>query len=153
MRPSDEARERAAETLARMAEILGLEGGIAAFFGGELELVRWYEPEERDYEQLTGAVCTHVPPVSAFKGLHRWHEKLLKACRNETQDGIWDREERAERTLEGFFDFMARNDGYMGAWTVDDLREMASWTEGDSWLKRIDVKWPVLSLAAGGEGR
>jgi hypothetical protein len=151
MRPSDEAKERAAEVLSRMSEIPGLEGGLAAFYGDELELVRWYEPGERDYERLMGGVCTHVPPVSAFKGLHKWRERLLEACRTEIQDGIWDREEKAERELEGFFDFMARNDGYMGVRTVDDLREIASWTEDDSWRKRIDEKWPVLSLAAGGD--
>jgi hypothetical protein len=152
MRPSDEARERAAEVLSRMSEIPGLEGGLAAFYGDELELVRWYEPGERDYERLMGGVCTHVPPVSAFKGLPRWREELLETCRSEIREGIWDREEMAERFLEGFFDFMAR-EGTMGARTPAELREVADWCESDSWRKRIDAEWPVLSLAAGGEDR
>ena len=67
MRPSDEAQERAVETLARLSEIPGLEGGIAAFFGSELQLVRWYEPEGHNHVWVAcrpeGVVVTTTRPV------------------------------------------------------------------------------------------
>jgi hypothetical protein len=84
MRPSDETVERAAEVLSRMGQIPGLEGGIAAFYGVDLELLRWHEVTD-DHDRLDGGVYAHVLPASAFRGLYRWREKLLETCRSRSE--------------------------------------------------------------------
>jgi hypothetical protein len=142
--PSKEAQARAAETLAKLGGIPGLEGGIAVFRGDELERVRWYEVT-REQDRLDGGIRAHVPPVSAYE----YHNELIEACRSEIWDGIYERNDAARDVLPHWFELLKKEGGSYGYVDPPRLRQLVGWiTDGvaqEKWRARIDAEWPRLS--------
>ena len=143
--PTDEELDRAADVLATLAGIPGLEGGIA-MFRGDLERVRWYEVTE-DTDCLNG-IRTHVPPASAYDS----HNELLEACRFEIREGFWDRQDAVRKVLPVWFEMAKERPDAPGP-GPSRLRQLVSYLEEDvergEWQARLDAEWPPLSVVGG----
>ena len=95
--PSDEQIARAVETLAAIAAVESLQGGVVEFEAEDLTGGRWYEPAEQSDSLLV--VWTPVPLMAP-------REQLLESCREQIELALEDRQQEIARAA---FDFADRD--------------------------------------------
>jgi hypothetical protein len=156
-KPTDAQIDQAAETLARMAEIPGLERGIA-IFKNDFKRVEWYTPlwKISDFAEFPYDVEARIPWASSYDS----RAELFEVCRWEVEEGLYDRDAQVTRMLPFIFDYMKEaKEGKRpeGTRTPDDLRQMVALLDDEvavrQWRERIDAEWPLLSAVPtnGGE--
>jgi hypothetical protein len=92
--PTEAERKRAAERLAQLARMPGLEGGTVTFFGDDLDRLVWTRPWE-SFSSGFDSIEVRVPPASAYSS----DEELMEACCWEISEAILNRGDQALHVL------------------------------------------------------